>query len=401
MRWFGRRAEPQPQQEAREDISLADMLRLRHDTWGVSYTPVPVTVERALTHPASFACIDVLASSASQLPVDVVRKQGKIRIPVLPAPGLIASPSALVLPDVWRYQLVESMCTDGNGWGMIAGYDPAGRPTGIELIDPYCVGDRRVVNGIKQASVNGKTQLVYPFGDLWHVPGKMIRAGRWYAESPIARAAATIGAALAAREFGSRFFGDGGHPTWLLKPDTDPGEDGAETLKRAWMNSTHGNREPIVSQLTATQVSINPDDSQFIELMRWVVEESCRFWRVPPAMVYAATSGQNITYANASQADLNYLKWSLDGYLTRIEAALTVLLAGPQNVVFNRNALLRLDVVTRNQVYDIRLRNETMTVNEVKALEDEEPYSDPKFDQPGIPAGLAPPAAAIPGIPVK
>jgi len=115
-------------------------------------------------------------------------------------------------------------------------------------------------------------------------------------------------------------------------------------------------------------------------------------------MVYAATSGQNVTYANVSQADLHYLKHSLDGYLVRIERALTALLPRPQVVKFNRSALLRADAENRHKVYDIRLRNKTMSVDEVRALEDEEPFGGDSAE-PGIPGGpvapTEPPARSV------
>ena len=135
------------------------------------------------------------------------------------------------------------------------------------------------------------------------------------------------------------------------------------------------------------QVSIDPADTQFIDLQRFAVEQVCRFFRVPPSMVYGGISGQAVTYANVSQADLHYLKHSLDGYLVRIEKALTALLPRPQLVRFNRSALLRTDAPTRHGVYGQRLAQKTMTVNEVRAFEDEAPFDGAEFDKPGIPGG--------------
>jgi HK97 family phage portal protein len=242
--------------------------------------------------------------------------------------------------------------------------------------------------------------LLYPYGDVWHIPGKYVRAGSPFAESPVKRASATIGAALAAREFGGRFFGDGGHPGGLITSTQDLTADQAGAIKRAWLNAVSGNREPAVlgAGLTYQPLMVNANDSQFIDLMRFAIEEACRFWRVPPSMVYAAISGQNVTYANVSQADLHYLKHSLEGLLRRIEGALTKLIVRPLHVKFNRNAFLSSDPEARWKVHDLRLKNRTMSVNEVRALEDEEPYADPAFDEPGIPGGMtdAPPEGTTP-----
>lgn len=358
------------------------------DFWGVIAAAKGATVE-ALTSDAVWACIDVLASSISGLPVDVVRMVGNSRVPVTPTPSLIAAPSALVSPDVWKYQLAWSMLTDGNGFGKVMAVDGMARPTLIELVDPDGVTERQVVDGVAQARVNNKVERLYPHGDLWHVPGKMVMPGSPFALSPVAYAKKAIAAGLSAEEFGSKFFQDGGHPASLIYSEQELDDKQAQRIKTSFKNATSGNREPAVfgAGLKYESVSVNPDDSQFIDLMRFTTEKICRFFRVPPAMVYASVSGQNVTYANVSQADLHYLKHSLDGYLVRIENALTELLARPQIVKFNRNALLRSDAEGRNLVYDRRLRNKTMSINEVRSLEDEPPFDDPEYDKPGIPGG--------------
>jgi len=104
-------------------------------------------------------------------------------------------------------------------------------------------------------------------------------------------------------------------------------------------------------------------------------------------MVYAAVSGQAVSYANVTQSDLAYLIHSLEGHFVRLERALSALLPAPMQVRFNRNAFLRSDPAARSEVVDRRLANQSMTVNEARALEDERPFSDPSFDQPGIPGG--------------
>lgn len=387
MSLFARRSAPT---EARSTVDLSAYAHLWQAQWAGTYSPVPVNVQNAVTHAASSACIDALATSVSTLPMDAVRQRGKARIPVAKPPPLIASPSALVLPDVWKYQLVDSMLTDGNGFGFVQGLDSLQRPTSIELLDPANVVHRRVERGVPMVTIAGDgDHALYPFGDVWHIPGKYSKAGTPFAESPIRRAAATIGSALAAREFGSRFFGDGGHPGGLVTSDQDLDADQAGRIKSAVVNAWRGNREPAVlgAGLTYTPLMVDPNDSQFIDLMRFATEEACRFWRVPPSMVFAAVSGSSVTYANVSQADLHYLKHSLEGLLCRIEIAMSALISRPLFVRFNRNAFLRSDPETRWGVHDLRLKNKTTSINEVRALEDEEPFVDDTFDAPGIPGG--------------
>lgn len=368
-------------------VNLSQLAGMYAGTLSYGYTPVNVSTTTVLGHAASSACIDVLATSMSTLPVDAVRVVGNVRRPVTPTPSLVLQPSVLVERDAWLYQLGESMLTDGNGFGLVVATDPAQRPTQIELLNPDNVTEREVVKGVPQAVVDNKVHQLYPHGDLWHVPGKFVRAGSPFAESPVLRAAGTIGAAVAARDYGSRYLVDGAHPSGIIYSDRDLDQADAQAIKQRFIEAMRGSRQPAVfgSGLKYEPVSTTPEETQFLELMRFCIEEACRFWRVPPSMVYAAVSGQNVTYANVSQADLHYLKHSLEWLLVRVETALSRLLARPQTARFNRNAFLRSDATTRGDYLDKRLRNRSLTINEYRALEDEEPFPDDDFDEPGIP----------------
>lgn len=373
-------------------ISLSQYASLWNSSSG-TYSPVAVTQMTALSHAASSACIDTLATSISQTPVDVVRPVGAQRLPMDNPPALIAEPSVLVTQDVWLYSVMQSILTDGNVFAEVTRWTGRNQPESLELVDPAMVINRRFVRGVPTVTLGGEDRQLYPWGDLWHMPGRFVKPGTPFADSPVDRARSTIGGAIAARDFGSRFFGDGAHPGGIITSDTELTKEQAEGIKRAFLGAVQGNREPAVlgSGLTYNPILTNMEDGQFIELQRFAIEEACRFWRVPPSMVYASVSGQSITYANVTQSDLGYLKHSLEGHFVRLERALSALLPRPQEVKFNRNAFLRSDPETRSEVVDRRLRNRTLTVNEARALEDERPYGA-EFDEPGIPGEEPEPA---------
>jgi HK97 family phage portal protein len=356
-----------------------------------------ITVDEAVRQAAVWACVRVLTSTASGLPVGAVRKVGNERQPINPLPSVLASPSAIVTPDVWRAQVFWSLFTDGNAFGQVAQVSSLGYPTTIETINPTVVKDREVVDGVPQVKIDQKVHKFYPWGDIWHCPGVLVMPGSPFGLSPVEYAASSIRTAISAEDFGGGFFDDGGHPSSIISSDEEIDANEAKSIKAAFLRATRGNREPAVlgAGLEYKQIQVNPDDSQFIDLMRFEVENVARFFGVPPAMIYASVGGQNVTYANVSQADLHYLKHSIDTPLVRFEGALTSVLPKPQTALVNRGALLRADAMARSQEHEIRLRTKTRTVNEVRALEDEPPFPDPQFDEPGIPGGaesVIPPA---------
>lgn len=342
---------------------------------------------KALCNAASWACINVIADAIGRTPFDVVRGDGVWRSPVSPIPPVIARPSGVVQPDVWRFQLGWSLATDGNAFGKITSYTGLARPQTIELLDPCAVTERKVVDGVAQVRYDHHVHKLYPWGDFWHVPGRSVAAGSPFGLSPIAQASRVIGTSLAAEEYSFRFFTDGGHPSAVIYSDKTIDTIEAQAIKTAWRNAvTPGSREPAVlgADLKHEKIQVDPGETQFIDLIRVMVDQVCRFWGVPPAMVFGATSGQAVTYANVTDNDLAFLKHSLDGYYVRVESAMTDLLPKPQIVKANRNAILRADPKARFEANAIALANRQVTVNELRALEDL-PGFGPEFDAPGIP----------------
>ena len=355
------------------------------------------TVDQALKNAASWACIDVIADAYSRTPFDAVVKQGADRRKIEPPPRIVDEPSGIVATDVWLTQVAASILTDGNAFGRVAATDGlAGLPSQIEMLDPMSVGERRVEKGVPVVKVDGQTEALFPSGPIWHVPGRMVLAGSPFGLSPIRYAARTIGTSLSVEDFSNRFFTDGAHPTVVAMMDADPGPDQAKVIKERIVQATRGNREPLVfGGGKLDRLQIPPNETQFLDLARFCIEQACRFWRVPPGMVYLAMSGQNITYANVTQNDLQLLKYTLEGYYKRLEGAWSRTLPAGVVVKANRDVVLAADAKTRAEVNEIRLRSRTVTVNEIRALEDEPPFPDAAFNLPGIPP-IAPTLGATP-----
>ena len=375
-----------PKGEARSTFNMGQLARVFAGSDNAGGGPSVATIDAALRDAATWACVKVKAQGIAMLPIDVVRYNGGRRLEVS-KPQIIAAPSALVSRRVWTMQLATSLFTDGNGFGLITAFDSAMRPTQIELVAPETVTERKVVDGVPQAKVANKVHQLWPFGDLWHMPGEMTLAGSPFALSPITYGSRVTGTSLAAERFGGQFFTDGGHPSAILGLDGDPGFDAAKAIKERLIDMTSGNREPLVipSGYTYTPLQVNPNDSQFIDLMRFEVEQTCRRHGVPPSMVFAAISGQNVTYANATQADLAYLKHTLSYPVDIIEDALSALLPQPRVVKFNRDAILEGDPMGKVDMHVKRLQSRIATINEVRALDDLDPFPGAEFDEPGIP----------------
>lgn len=378
---------PEPAEGEERGLNLA--LAWSQVGAGMGYSSsagVSVTAESAMRNAAVWACVRQLTSTITGLPVDVVRSQGNKRKTLSSAeqPQIIRRPDPRFSRRAWTGQIVRSLLVHGNAYGEIFGLDSMNRPTGIGVVDPGTVSWVGT-----DLYVSGRRRDLWPSGDLWHLPVSfLLPPGNRAALSPVQYASESIGTGLAAERFGGEFFGvNGGKPLAVVTIKGNPSDETKQATHDNFMQATRS-RRPFVTGDGVTLADgpmVNPDDSQFIDLMRFEVEQACRWFGVPPSLVFAAVSGQNVTYANVTQSDLHYLKHTVAGWLVDLEEALTEFLAGPMSVRFNVDAVLRMDAVARTQVHIQRLQSKTRTVNEVRAMEDEEPFADPMYDEPGIP----------------
>ncbi len=345
-----------------------------------------VTRDGSYRHPAVWSCIKKISEDVAMMPVDVVRYQGNRRVPVEPVPQIIAAPSVFHRSLDWRQQVVRSWLDAGNAWGLVTQTTSNGAyPTRIELQNPDDVVPAPDVKDGPAFRVRGQVHWLWPVGDLWHEPAHTV-AGQLLGMNPIAYHALTISGGMLAQQFGADFFTSGGHPSAILAPDRDPGQEGAKAIKEAFIRAASG-REPAVlpQSIAYTAVQINPDDSQFLETISLSHAQVCGIFGEDPADHASSAAGgaSSVTYANRSDADLARFK-RRQFWVVKLQDALTALVPRPHVVRLNVNASLMMTTRERHELYGLRLQNRTTTINEVRTLEDEEQFG-PEFDLPGIP----------------
>jgi len=331
---------------------LEELVRRHHGT----SSGIPVTSERALRHSAVWGSLAAISEALVGLPLEEVTKSGSSVIHKDP-PDLFFQPAPHETWESWIWQQVWTLAGKGRCYAMLTDFDANGWPTEMVPIPDESVSwhfDRRHNRWVTK--VENVEHKRWPLGPLWHCPLYPL-PGRPQGMSPIAFHAETIGVGLAAQEFGARFFGDGGHPTMVVQSEKDPGIKGAQALKDLIISVTRGNREPVVlpkgTSLERWQVS--PDESQFLDTMRYSGEDVTRIFGVPPGKIGLAVSGQNVTYSNVTDANADWRVSGLTRYVTPLEANLTRLIPGgrSRSLRFNFHAFLRADLAGRASAYKI------------------------------------------------
>jgi HK97 family phage portal protein len=122
-------------------------------------------------------------------------------------------------------------------------------------------------------------------------------------------------------------------------------------------------------------ISLNAEDSQFLETRKMQRDEICAIFRVPPHLV---ASLEKATFNNVENLGLSFVNYALVPYLTRIENRIRVGLLSDKDranhyAKFNAGALLRGDLKGRYESYGKGIQWGILSPNDCRELEDLNP----------------------------
>lgn len=350
--------------------------------WAGTHAGVVINERRALQQIAVWSCVSLISDTLAQLPIAAFVGDGPTRKRVSKDPAIISEPTPGVPWTEWLGGELASDLLRGNAYGWITERDGRGFASQIHALHPDEVAPRldRYTGGINY-KVSGQTKLIDPF-DILHVKGFTLPGIYNSLEglSPVGYAAQTIGTALAAEEFGARFFGDGAHPSSVLESEQAIDENTAKEMAARWKKS-HGqrHREPAVlgGGLKWKPISLSPNESQFLETIDAKKVDICGFYRVPPHMVGIVDRSTSWGTGIEEQM-LGFITFTLGIWIARWEAALSALLPRPQYVKFNLAGLLRGRLTERYRAYLMGRTGGWLSIDEIRAYEDMPPLEDDK-----------------------
>ncbi|MDA8439569.1 MAG: phage portal protein [Propionibacterium sp.] len=329
------------------------------------------SADSAMRSSAVWACVRLLADTVSMMPLHAYTLREGVRVPIADPPLLLRPSDDATMPD-WIYMVMVSALLRGNVYGRVVRRDAQQYPVQIELMNPDDVQVRVDASGALTYATRGGT---IPREDVWHMkayrmPG--LRVGL----SPIQYAAASINMDAAINAFALGYFLDAPHPSSVLESDQSINQEQARTIKERLIASVNG-REPLIlgAGLKFNPLSVSPEESQFLATQKFGIASIARIFGVPPEMI-AAEAGNSMTYANVEQRGIDFLTYSVQAWLTRIEASLAPLMPGQKHARFDTSVLTRTDIETRIKAGAIAIASKQQTPDEVRAWSDLPPLTD-------------------------
>lgn len=343
-----------------------------------------VNERSAMQMTAVYSCVRILSEAVAGLPLHLYQytdKSNKEKAIDNPLYFLLHDePNSEMTSFVFRETLMTHLLLWGNAYSQII------RNGKGEVIALYpLMPDRMTVN----RDENGQLYYEYMVSsddaktlkgsmvrlstyDVLHIPGLGFDGLVGY--SPIAMAKNAIGLAIAAEEYGSKFYANGATPSGILEyPGTvkEP-EKVRESWNAGFGGSLNSHKVAVLEEgMKYTPISIAPNEAQFLETRKFQVNEIARIFRVPPHMVGDL---EKSSFSNIEQQSLEFVKYTLEPWLVRWEQAMQRALIPQEDkskyfIKFNVDGLLRGDYQSRMQGYSVGIQNGFMSPNDVRTLE--------------------------------
>lgn len=337
-----------------------------------------VNERTAMQTSAVYACVRILSESIAGLPLHVYRYTsdgGKERTSLHPLYRMLHDePNREMTSFVFRETLMAHLLLWGNAYAQII-RDGRGYPVALYPMLP----DRMSVDRDSQGELvytyqSDKGQVKLRKESVLHIPGLGFDGLIGY--SPIAMAKNAVGLALATEDYGAAFFANGANPGGVLEHPGVIKPEQADRLRESWATQFGGANAHKVAVLEEGlkfhQMSIPPEQAQFLETRKFQINEIARIFRVPPHMVGDL---EKSSFSNIEQQSLEFVKYTLDPWVVRWEQSLQQALILPSEksavfIRFNLDGLMRGDYQSRMQGYSVGIQNGFYSVNDVRGLED-------------------------------
>lgn len=353
---------------------------------------IPINDQTALSIATVFTCCNVLSDSISTLDLNVFRRtDDRTKIKITPTPLMAYDPWPEGTLQDFLFQVMFSLVLRGNSFGRIIQRDQRGFATMVQPLHPDWVMARRSIQtGKRLYTVQGQP---IPVEDMLHIPA-YLAPGSFIGLNPVEYMRSSWGIAAAAEKYGGQLFANSANPSGILSVEEDLSEDETRAMAQQW-KSMHGGlgqaQYPAVLTGGAkwTQVSMSPDDAQFLQTRQYQKDEIISWFRVPPHMI-GAMERTSSWGAGIEQMEIGFVVNTLLPWLRRLESYFDKLLPPDQMARFDLSSRLRGDTLQRYNSYTLGRNGSWLTVNEIRRMEGLPDLPDGLGDVVWAPLNFAP-----------
>jgi HK97 family phage portal protein len=232
----------------------------------------------------------------------------------------------------------------------------------------------------------GAKKVALPAEDIVHIPF-MSMPGGTRGLSAIEYGGVSFALALAAMDYGQKFFAQGASPGYLLTTEQKLGRDEIERIAEKFLVEHAGlsnSHLPLILDggMKAEKIQSTPDDAQYLQTLEYARSTIASYFGVPPFLMINALQRQSPDPPGVIQErSMMFLQYSLSGYLIPLEEAYSSLIPTDVSAAFDTSKFAESeDTALAAKIMALR-NTQSMTVNDIRtrflALP---PLDDPQAD---------------------
>ena len=354
-----------------------------------------VSPDSALRLATVYACVRVLSESMASLPLVIYQRRadgGKDKVTDHWLFRLLAKrPNRFQNPFEWREMLQGHLALRGNAYNQII-TNAKGEVVELMPLHPDRIRLELLPSGEYRYRFTDRfgNESILPRGEVWHLRG--LSSDGLLGMSPIELARENLGMALAAQDYGARFFANDAKPTggWIEFPGSFKDSEAKKVFRESYQQAQSGaNRGKVLvleNGMKFHEVGVTNKDAQFLELRKFQITDVARLFRVPPHMIGDL---DRATFSNIEQQSLEFVMHTMTPWAERWEASIEseLLLEGDDiEVEFDFANLMRGDAASRASFYQSGIQNGWLTRNEARIAENLNPLDG--LDEPLRPLNM-------------
>lgn len=351
-----------------------------------------VNFNTAIGVPAAYRAASLLTAQVASTPKYVEDKKTGKRVE---DHELIFDPHPM-MDEFNFWELVENhLLFAGNFYAIITGTKGSVKkltPLHPQAVEPKAVvkktgsGQGRRVEWVDTVYVVdlGGQKVGIPADEIFHIPGMGFDGLNGI--SVIQACKRTFEMAINSDEFAAKFYGNGTLASGILTTEKRLDEKAALALKQRWRTKVQGieNAYDIVvldSGTTFEQISLSPQDAQWIEARRFNVRDQARIFGVHPNLLFEHDT--KVGESGAEQTSINFVAFTLANWTNRIQAAVTKqLLPTGQRMRFDLENIVRPDERTRSSAAVMWRTSRVKSIDELRVKEGLAPLNTTESTDP-------------------
>lgn len=369
-----------------------------HDLWtylsrgSVSSSGAVVNEQTAFAVPVVLTCVSLISRTIMTLPIDVYERlpEGRKRkSDEHPLARLFDNPNSWQDWPMFCQMMQAHLLLRGNAYAWVnwVGVPGSEFQQAREIIPLH--PDQIRVEPIETAASGPGYELRYtltkrngqqvplPADEMMHLRG--LSTNGYMGRSPIDDLKDTIGGALSSQEYSSNFWKRDATPPLALKHPKVLSDKAKKGIEESWEKTyggKDGRRVAVLEEgMEIEQLSVTPEDGQFLETTKFSRSQLAGAFHVPPHMI-GDTEKSTSWGTGIEQQQIGYLTFTIQPWLTVWEHGIKrCLIANPKRfyVKFKVEGLLRGDSAGRSTFYQKMHGVGSLSSNDIRALEDMDP----------------------------